>query len=254
MSGDLKAYVIHLERAQDRRAQVEQILQAAPVKAEILPACDGAKLSEAERGVFYPGHSLMQPRYPFQLSVGELGCFQSHRTAWQRLLDEGLDRALILEDDVELLPEFEAAFTFGANQPERFGYIQFQTRPVSGEVVASGGGKDRLLRPAIVPLRTSAQLVTRDAATRLLAASEQIDRPVDTFIQMVWKTDVPVYCVDPSGIKDRTAEAGGSTISRKRSFSAKIAAEWKRARYRRAVSCGVVSSRKRLQSCCDLVF
>lgn len=232
----MKSYVIHLERAQERRAQVERIIEAVPTSAEVLPACDGAMLSAAERTAFYPDVALLKPRYPFTLSAGELGCFQSHRTAWQKIIDEDQERALIVEDDVELLADFEASFDFAASQPNRFGYIQFQTRPVTGEVTASGANGRRILRPSVVPLRTSAQLVTRAAARQLLEQTTQIDRPVDTFLQMVWHTQVPVYCVDPSGVRDRTVEAGGSTISRKRSFGAKLAAEVKRARYRSAIA------------------
>lgn len=232
----MKCLVIHLERAQDRRAHVDRIVKAVPLPAEVLPACDGAALEAEERAGIYPGKELYEPRYPFELSSGEIGCFQSHRRAWQKILDDGLEAALIVEDDVEILDGFDRAFEFAVGQPARFGYIQFQVRPVSGEVVAKENGSLRLLRPGIVPLRTSAQLVSRAAAEQLLSVTEQIDRPVDTFLQMVWETGVPVHCIDPSCVRDRTVEAGGSTVSRKRSYTQKLAAELKRGQYRRAIA------------------
>ena len=37
-----------------------------------------------------------------RIKPGAIGCFLSHRRAWQRLVDTGVDAALICEDDIEL--------------------------------------------------------------------------------------------------------------------------------------------------------
>ena len=227
----IKTFVIHLARATARREQVQRLLDGSPWEAEILPACDGTTLgAEADR--LYPGKVLHAPRYPFVLSKGEIACFESHRRAWQKIVDEGLEAGFILEDDADYLPNFTQAAAFAEKHLAAHGYIQFQVTEMTGPEVLADGGV-RLLRPKTVPLSASAQLVSRDAAKALLALTETFDRPIDTFLQMVWVTEMPIVCVVPSGVRDVNAQ---STLSRKRSLGQKIAAEWKRFRYRAAVS------------------
>ncbi|MFY0693322.1 MAG: glycosyltransferase family 25 protein [Paracoccaceae bacterium] len=233
-----KTFVIHLARATGRRARVGELLRQSPYAAEILDACDGAQLSAEERDAVYPGRDLHEPRYPFALSDGEIGCFLSHRRAWARIVSEDLPYAMILEDDVEIdAGTFAAAVSLSAAWIDKLGVIQFQVRKLKGPSLSVAEDKQaRIVLPEVTPLRTSAQMVSQTAARTLLAATEQFDRPVDTFLQMRWDTGVKLHCVVPSGVFDRTAETGGSTISRKHSFAAKVVREWKRASYRKKVA------------------
>lgn len=212
-----KAFVVTLRRATARQPQVQKIIRTCPVECEMADAVDGKMLSEVElqRWVRPKMHS---PFYPFELNVGEVGCFLSHRGLWQRIVDENWEQTLIVEDDVELEDGFEQSLAFASEQARPGDYVQFQVRPFSApHQVMSQQGMSRfaamaLLRPQVIPLRTSAQLVTRDAAAALLAASETIDRPVDAFLQMRWVTGVRVIVMQPSRVREVSAELGGSTI------------------------------------------
>lgn len=225
----MKTFVIHLARATARRPQVDRLLSDAPWPAEILPAVDGSALDE------WPILPRFTPRYPFDLRAGEVGCFLSHRAAWQKIVDEGLEAALILEDDVALDDGFGAVAHFAAEHAARLGYIQFQTRPVTGAPVAQADDLT-IVRPQVTPLRTSAQLVHVDAARRLLAVTPTFDRPVDTMLQMHWETGVRVHTAVPSRVSDRTAETGGSTISgARRGLLENLTREIRRGLYRAAI-------------------
>ena len=240
MGSGIETLVIHLARAEGRRAQVEKLLQGTPYPARVLAAVDGAQVPNAERNGAISSKPLFSPSYPFPIGPGEYGCFQSHRKAWQTILDEGLEAALILEDDVELTPVFPESLAFAVEQAKTYGYVQFQTRRIDESTVVSRSDRSCLVQPAVTPLRTSAQVVSRLAAEKLLILSELIDRPVDAFLQSHWHTGLHVTCVVPSGIEDRTQETGGSTISPKRSIWAKMKREFKReflrGRYRIAVN------------------
>ncbi|MBZ0162966.1 MAG: glycosyltransferase family 25 protein [Notoacmeibacter sp.] len=231
------AFVIHLQRARQRRPQVERILAACPVPARVIDAVDGRAMSAQERAAVYT-KKLHEPRYPFELGPGEIGCFLSHRKAWQQILDDGLDAGLIIEDDVEIEPEaFGPALELAMRQSSPLSYIQFQVRPVNGAVatVAQEGGV-RIVRPRVAELRTSAQLVGRGAAERLLDLTGRFDRPVDGFLQMSWTTGIAIDRMDPSGVSDRTQATGGSTISGGKTFFQRVEREFKRFFYRRAVA------------------
>ena len=230
----MKTFVIHLARSTGRKAAVETLLKRSPYPAEILPACDGAAMDNAERDALYPGPSHFEPSYPFPLAPGEIGCFVSHIWAWRKIVEEGLPGALILEDDVEIDADvFAGALAFAERQLETHGYIQFQVRavPEDADVLAEADGF-KLVQPKIAPRRTSAQLVSRAAAERLLTLNETIDRPVDGMLQLSWEIGFPMVCVVPSGVRDLTEETGGSTVSRGRGLRAAALAEVKRALYR----------------------
>jgi glycosyl transferase family 25 len=76
----------------------------------------------------------------------------------------------------------------------------------------------QILQPKTIPLRTSAQLISYDAALLLLEKSKKIDRPVDGFLQLFWSTGQNISCIFPSGISDTTQNSGGSTLSIKQSI------------------------------------
>ncbi|MCY0149676.1 glycosyltransferase family 25 protein [Hoeflea sp. G2-23] len=236
-AGGIEAFVIHLARAEARRPQVERILAACPVAAEVMDAVDGRALTAAERDAVYSRQSLHAPRYPFDLTVGEIGCFLSHRRAWQTIVDRELSAGLIIEDDVEIdVESFGPGLDLAIQNIDALGYIQFQTRPVPGPAVELARlGGIAIIRPELGPLRTSAQLVSAAHAKHLLGLTERFDRPVDGILQMGWVTGKPLCCVVPSGISDRTGETGGSTISQKQRSLGNVPREINRFLYRRGI-------------------
>jgi GR25 family glycosyltransferase involved in LPS biosynthesis len=206
----IKAFILHLERATQRRAQVERLQASLPTPSEILPAVDGAGLSADEIARAYI-RERYRPRYPFRLQPAEIGAFLSHRSAWRRIIDNGLDFALIFEDDAEIDP----LAIRHAIQIAETGSAEYICLPADRSTV-SGAEPAALKRPSTPPLRAIAQIVSRSAAERLLAVSAPFDRPVDSFVQMAWIAETSIATLSPSGVRDVCGVIGGSTISRKR--------------------------------------
>ncbi|MBE9476353.1 MAG: glycosyltransferase family 25 protein, partial [Proteobacteria bacterium] len=218
-----KTFIVHLKRAKGRKAQVQDLVAKAPYNIQIIDAVDGAKLSEQDIDACYSRTPVMQPKYPFALNVGEMGCFLSHRKAWQAIVDQDLDAGLIFEDDVQIAPDqFAAALALAQIHVRELGYIQFlvrNVRDVSKVLVKNGNAM--IVQPVVTQLRTSAQLVSKATAQELLELTEKFDRPVDSFLQLYWETGIQLSCVIPPGVSDRTHETGGSTLSAKRPLSKK---------------------------------
>lgn len=225
--------IIHLKRAEARRPVAERLVAACGVPARILDAVDGKAMPAAALAALAAAVPRA-PRYPFAMGPGEYGCFLSHRAAWAALLASGAAAALILEDDMEIGPEFADALRLAMRHVAEMGYVQFQTRAIQA-LPLDHEGDCILMRPALTPLRTSGQLVHRAAAERLLGLSEKMDRPVDAFLQMHWLTGVHPGAIAPSGLKDVTESAGGSTIKSARSLGQRILRDVQRTRYRRAI-------------------
>lgn len=234
----LCAFILHLTRATARRENAQTLRDTCGVPAEIWPAVDGKAMPAGELEARVDA-GLFAPAYPFPLRMGEIGCFLSHRQIWAEMQNRDIDAALIIEDDAGLEPVlFDKALSLAQANITELGYIQFQTRPPrSSARLIDTNAPCRLLLPTVGGLRTTAQLVSRDAAARLLDVSRVFDRPVDTFVQSHWQTGLRPAMILPSGISEIADLLDGSTIqSARKSLAEKLGREFRRGLYRRAVA------------------
>ncbi|MFX0546377.1 glycosyltransferase family 25 protein [Roseovarius sp. S1116L3] len=233
---DLDCFIIHLARAKERAAQVAATQAALPLRCHVMPATDGQSMSGAETRAYTP--RALKPRYPFALRPSEVATFHSHRACWQRIVDEDMAAALILEDDLEIdTGVFLPALALAMAHCEDGDFVRFpiKRREDAGEDIATDK-TIRLSRHDAVALGMVAQLVTKGAARALLAATQRFDRPVDTFLQMTWVHGVRVLTVWPTGIREVSAQLGGSLISRKEGVWPKLRREVLRPVYRRRIA------------------
>ncbi len=214
MSGP-KAFILHLERASSRAATVRALRAALPIESEVLAAVDGARLTPPEVDQVY-ARRRFRPAYPFPLTRTEVGVFLSHRAAWRRILDDALDFAFIFEDDAEIdASAFAALVEFVTLERSAWDYVLLPAAPTRGGAPVARRGGLTLIRPDAPPLRAIAQIVSVDAAKRLLDRTLPFDRPVDTTLQMTWMTGQPVLVASPSPVRDVSLKTGGSTVQRK---------------------------------------
>jgi glycosyl transferase, family 25 len=105
MINQIPIYVINMAKDVGRMESMATQLRAQGLKFERVDAVVGRELSAEQRQAacspFWFG--LLQGR---RISDGEIGCALSHRKVYQMLLDRGQDCAVIMEDDVRLLPQF----------------------------------------------------------------------------------------------------------------------------------------------------
>lgn len=210
-----KAFILHLERARQRRAQVERLCAAAPLQTEIIQAVDGAALADEEIARVY-ARQIHAPRFYFKLNRAEIGAFLSHRAAWRRIVEDGLDFGVVFEDDAEIDPvQFGRTLAFAKAARSRWDYV---LAPAMNRDAAGGrhvSERVTLNHPNTPPLRALAQFVSANAARCLLAATEKFDRPIDTYLQMSWVTGLELQTFTPSGVLDASTVVGGSTIQRR---------------------------------------
>ena len=233
----LSAFVLHLTRAEKRRANAHELKDTIGFDAEIWPAVDGSKLSSTDMAAILR-ERVFDPPYPFSLKTGEVGCFLSHRQIWAEIVRRGIPAAFIIEDDAGLDPDqFDSAIDMATEYIEALGYIQFQTRaPGDPKMLIDSAGGCTLTAPQLGGLRTTAQMVSQKAAEHLLNKSNVIDRPVDTFVQSHWHTGLRPAAIYPSGVLEIGQTLDGSTIQGgKKPLFEKIRREISRGRYRKAV-------------------
>ncbi|MBN8949500.1 MULTISPECIES: glycosyltransferase family 25 protein [unclassified Rhizobium] len=232
----IRGFIIHLDRARDRMPQVERLAAKLSVQSEVIEAVDGRTLTAAEiESVYRP--RLQKPYYPFAMSTGEIACFLSHRKAWAAIVEQGIDAGLVFEDDVEIDDAFHAAFAAAKAclKPGSFIRFPFRMGKEHGRCVLSQG-ETNVIQPVRIGLGMVAQLVSRDAAIRLLEATSVFDRPVDTTIQMSWFTHVSPLAVLPGGVREISPQLGGSTIKSHKTLAERLFREVLRPLYRAKIA------------------
>lgn len=228
----MKSYIIHLPRAVARQKTVCDLLGQLP-NAQVLEAIDALDFDEKDTHQIYKRH-LHKPRYPFSLRNAEIACFLSHRQAWREIAKSDSEMALVVEDDIVLnMDFFDAALAAALENSTTEDFVRFPCVKQKGTQIEAH--TTRVRKPDNVGLGTQAQLVGRSAALRLLQVTEQFDRPVDTTLQLTWRTRQPILEVMPSGVSEISRKIGGSTIGAKKSFSERLYREIARPYYRAAL-------------------
>lgn len=126
------------------------------------------------------------------LSAGEIGCFESHRKAWQAVVDQDLPAGIVLEDDVAIADDY-GELTFEMDFLETIDLIKIDTHPrpsIQGEK-ERGAIPGRILRRMLGSENSaSGYVITARGARRLLKQSENYIMPVDLFL---FNLDSPAF-------------------------------------------------------------
>ncbi|PWW37662.1 glycosyl transferase family 25 [Idiomarina loihiensis] len=191
-----KTFLINLDRSKQRLADAKTQLDALNIPFERVSAADGSKLTESERACF--DKSTAQQRYHYDLTWGEVGCYLSHIRCWQKIVDEKLDYAVILEDDLHLNEDFVKIHGVLEQLEYPWSFIKLgnpfksrQETPLEKQDGFSLVSYDK------APSGTCAQVVSYEAAKRLLAARSSFFRPVDVDLQWQWEVPIKVLGLTP---------------------------------------------------------
>ena len=237
--------IIHLERSLERKPQVRKLQKDLPYRTKVVEAVDGSK-PDNDFSKSYISR-LLRPRYPFSLRSAEVACFQSHRKCWQEILDRGLEAALIIEDDVDIIDgEFTAAVKLAMKEIKKGDLIRFPMKArEKPRNISVKQDNISIFEPTVIGLGTQAQIVTYDAARRLLEKTEHFDRPIDVYLQLRWKHGVRVLTLWPNGVRERSSSLGGSLIGKERSNGDKLRRELLRPIYRAKLNiCAHIKNRE----------
>jgi glycosyl transferase family 25 len=224
--------IIHLERSLERKPQVNKLKKDLAFRTKVIEAIDGSKADNDFSKSYTP--RLLRPYYPFKLRSAEVACFQSHRKCWQEILDQGLEAALIVEDDVDIIDEeFMSAVKLAMKEIKMGDLIRLPVKPREKPRNSSVKLDNiSIFEPTLVGLGTQAQIVTYDAARRLLECTKRFDRPIDVYLQLRWEHGVRILTLWPNGVHEHSASLGGSLIEKETNYGNKIRRELLRPLYR----------------------
>lgn len=212
----VKAYVISLPGATERRESVHRQLEGSKVDWEIVDAVSVDEEKVRQMAVDYRESRLWHK----PLQMGEFACYLSHRLVWQRMIEDSVDYAIILEDDFQLKKPLDDVVQLLASLSKQPDMVKLYGIPKISHVVETssvGTGEYQLLEAFAVTSGTVGQWVSRNAVPRLLAHSELIQRPIDMDLKHYWEFPISVYHLHPPVVEEISSILGGTSITHRRS-------------------------------------
>ncbi|QWD18285.1 hypothetical protein DP176_02595 [Polynucleobacter paneuropaeus] len=193
MTQEIQILVISLQRSPDRREKVRQELSKINLPWEFLDAVDGSQMSisPAEYKV-----NKVKRLQGYALTANEIGCYLSHKKAWQRCVDQNLP-TLILEDDFTLAADFENDLKTLLENSDRWDLLRLQglyevpytkVGQVGNMIIAKNQGD---------AVGATGYLVKPVIAQRLIDASHEIYEPVDHFLEHHQKHHLDFLAIRP---------------------------------------------------------
>jgi glycosyl transferase family 25 len=196
----VKIFVISLPDAVERRERVARQLGELGLAFEFFDAMRGEQVMaeryfercDEEEWLLNTGHPM---------SLGEVGCFASHRSMWQKCIE--LDEPLmIMEDDFQLLPGFAGAVEKVAENISDRGFIRLQTETRARKQRVAVLGDYTLWRYTKVPHSCMCNSMTPEVARNLVEQTRAIYEPVDVFIKKFWVHGQPIYGLTPYSVTE----------------------------------------------------
>ena len=126
------------------------------LECEVIEGVYGAKVPAQEREQLVDDEESLRLRR-MKLTAGELGCTLSHLSIYRKIIEEGCELALVLEDDMVFLPDFQPFFERVSALPAATDVLLLgHNNANGGAALASLWGKLRwngvvLSRPSVKP-------------------------------------------------------------------------------------------------------
>jgi glycosyl transferase, family 25 len=209
-----KVLVINLDRASERLAHMKSELAAIYLPFDRVVARDGMEFSDLEiKDCYSPfWFGLFHGR---QITKGELGCALSHRSAYRKIIDEKLDWALILEDDVSV-EKFDIAllgrFIDAAPAADVIQLYYSEHRPHKTKPVAHMANFE-IIKVKGTHASAVGYIVKKSGAVKLLKY-KKVFLTADKFSWMEAILGVKFVAVTPFLVKPHAALNGESDIDR----------------------------------------
>lgn len=210
----MHAYVISLKGCSERRAPLIEELERQSVGYSIVEGVDGRHELPSEYEALID-RKMARQRLGRDLTDAECACALSHRLAYQRLIDDDLPEAVILEDDAVIVAQLcdllkslgSISYDFILLDHES---VRTATRP--GRKVAD---RTQLFRVANIPDLTTAYVIKREAARAVLSDVPKIGFTAD------WPFDISAlrtFALLPRPITHPISK-DGSLIASQRAFA-----------------------------------
>lgn len=224
----LHIYIVSLKQDVEKREVISKILEGFNLNFIFIDAVYGKELSDDILNsirVKSAGKLLIRQ---FPLTPGEIGCTLSHLKVYQNIVDNKLDWACILEDDVildERFKTFISDFTDTGLDPESLYVLGGQNGLAEGQIIKSikniqtiGGQKfTKTIKSDAVIYRTCCYLMSSSLAEKIIKDSQKNFILADDFSHLVKKDIIKkIYLSD---FVNHPLDLSGSYLQKERKLA-----------------------------------
>ncbi|MGY5848627.1 glycosyltransferase family 25 protein [Salegentibacter sp. HM20] len=222
MSINAVIYIVNLDRAKERRDSVEKELRKTNLPFQFISAVDKTTVANYKYKI--------RNQYKRPLITTEIACYLSHLKVKKLFLKSNYDYAIILEDDVELLANFDTVV--------KTIITQYNTLPKKHQwdvLKLPSFGKKNLIKVydidsyhslygGSVAITTMAAIWTKTGVKKFLGKAVLkdeaiINMPIDCELQRAWKYNLKIYNIAPPIVRGKEF---GSQIRPKTKLRSKL--------------------------------
>ncbi len=206
----IQVLVISLAGSTARQAKVRSELSKTQLPWHFLDAVRGSALTEPPKE--YSADKVKR-LLGFELTPNELGCFLSHKKAWQECIDQNIP-TVIFEDDFYLLPHFEKTIHFLMDHYTEWDAVRLQGLNQVPQELIYDAGEFSVVRNQGDAVGATAYIIKPHVAKKLVDASHAIYEPLDHFLEHHQKHQltflaIKPYPVDITGVQTTIADRPG---------------------------------------------
>ena len=191
----MKAYVINIPTATERRRHVEGLFQRLGIEHIFVAAVVGAALA-------FPDPDYDEARYKLvhgkRTNSAEVGCYFSHIKALALFLESGDDFGLVCEDDITPVENFVTVLSEALEHSDEFDLLRLSGfhhgMPVRAIKLRSGYS---LCHNLTRQTGAGAYLVNRRAAANMIRYLRPMWLPFDHAFDREWVWRGRAMCLDP---------------------------------------------------------
>ncbi|MGE3623818.1 MAG: glycosyltransferase family 25 protein [Bdellovibrionales bacterium] len=190
----MRIFLINLARAPERRQNMARQFSSAGLAFESAEAIDGRQLTDADRRLV--DHERRRRITPYPLSDNEIGCWLSHRRVLQKIADDNIPMAAVVEDDAVLAPDLSGVLAAIEKQAPVFDFIFLHRKMKTGEIFVPTMELVpglRLGRVGPAHMGAIAYVVSSRGAKRFLAYAPRFVHAVDKEIHRYWANGLEIY-------------------------------------------------------------
>jgi glycosyl transferase, family 25 len=197
----LPIFMINLERSAERRARALAAFEAVGVSLILHNAIDG-RASDLTKARRYARDTRIA-RYGADLYSNEIACYLSHLSVMERCLQDGIEGAVILEDDVTPTPRFAETVDQLSRAPGTFEFVRlYGLRKRRAErVCALAQGVD-LVWPTHGLCGAQGYYLNAEAMQKILKFGGEITLPYDVMLDQHWRTGLRIFATSPYVISE----------------------------------------------------
>lgn len=207
----MKIFVINLERDVNKKERIINECDRLNLDFEIFNAVDGGALSES-----FLKETVLDYGSNF-LTNGEIGCSLSHLNLYEKIINDGLPYALILEDDAILNDKIVSFIsTFEKNNKKEGFYL------LTGDFDYIENKKIKLgefdVFSVVSAIMTTGYIITRETAKKMIKFLYPVRFEADMFKIFRICTGVNIYATIPHLISNNDKAKGLSSLEMERSI------------------------------------